>query len=464
MRNARISSFIILMLIFISVTAMSSERLPKPEKFVLKNGLTVYFYRNPELPLVSFRMIIPGAGTAFEPEGYDGLASLTAELLQKGTKTMSAEEIAEALDFLGARFTISDSEEYAVVYGECLSEHLPRLLQIASDCLISPAFKEDEYQKELARKKDSLKAIKDNPGSALRQYFRKAYFGQHPLGHLSVGTDSSLNRISLAEIKEFYSARYRPDVAILAVVGDVEKSKLLQILNTTLGKWPRPSTPPAGTNIPALPSPEGKKLLFIDKPDATQCYFALGAPGYPLGDKITPVASVMNTLWGGRFTSWLNTELRIKRGLTYGASSSFQSWKNGGLFMASSYTKNDKIGEMLDITFELLEKARAQGFSAEETESARNYILGQFPQRLETNGAKANAYLQVIYYGLGFDYYDRYLNEINSVKPEALKNAAERLLPDKNFVLVVVGKGSEALKLLEKYGKFEVRKITDPDF
>jgi predicted Zn-dependent peptidase len=464
MNTRKIILSLLFILIFTSGMVMSTERLPKPEKFVLDNGLTVYFYRNPELPLVSFRMLIPGAGSAFEPEGYDGLASLTAELLQKGTKTMSAEEIAEALDFLGARFGISDAEEYATVYGECLSEHLPRLLQIASDCLMAPAFKPEEYQKELARKKDSLKAIKDNPGSALRQYFRKAYFGQHPFGHLSTGTDSSLERMSLEEIKKFYTARYRPDIAILAVVGDVEKSKLQEILKTTLGKWPKPGNPAPSTNIPPLPAPKGKKLLFVDKPDATQCYFALGAPGYPVGDKISALASVMNTLWGGRFTSWLNTELRIKRGLTYGASSSFQSWKNGGLFMASSYTKNDKIGEMLDITFDLLKKAREQGFSAEETESARNYILGQFPQRLETNGAKANAYLQVIYYGLGFDYFDRYLNEINAVKAEALKGVAQRLLPEKDFVLVVVGKGSEALKLLEKYGQFQEKKITDPDF
>ncbi|MGB9835373.1 MAG: M16 family metallopeptidase [Candidatus Saccharicenans sp.] len=464
MRANRIILLLSVILTLSSVMAMTAERLPKPEKFVLNNGLTVYFFRNPELPLVSFRMLIPGAGTAFEPEGFDGLASLTAELLQKGTKTMSAEEIAEALDFLGARFTISDSEEYATVYGECLSEHLPRLLQITSDCLTAPAFKEEEYQKELSRKKDSLKAIKDNPGSALRQYFRKAYFGNHPFGHLSAGTDSSLNRLTLSEVKKFYATRYRPDVAILAVVGDVEKDRLLQVLKSTLGKWSRPSAPAPATTLPDLPVPRGKKLVFVDKPDATQCYFALGSPGYPVGDKITPVAAVMNTLWGGRFTSWLNTELRIKRGLTYGASSSFQSWKNGGLFMASSYTKNDKIGEMLDITFELLKKAKEKGFSAEETESARNYLLGQFPQRLETNGAKANAYLQVIYYGLGFDYYDRYLNEINAVKPEALKSAAERLLPEKDFVLVVVGKGSEALKLLEKYGQFEVKKITDPDF
>lgn len=450
--------------ILLPVITMAVERLPKPEKLVLDNGLTVYFLKNPELPLVSFRMLIPGAGRAFEPQGFDGLASLTTSLLLKGTRTMSAEEIAEALDFMGARLNIGDTEEYAFVSGEALVEHLPRLLQITADCLISPAFNEDEYKKELSRKIDALKSLKDNPGAALRQYFRKAYFGSHPFGQLSSGTDSSLKKMSLAEIKKFFISRFRPDIAIMAVVGDIDRDRLLGLLTETIGRWPKPNTTPPSLTIPPLPQPRGRKLILVDKLDATQSYFALGAPGFAVSHRISSPARLMNTLWGGRFTSWLNTELRIKRGLTYGASSSFQSWKNGGLFMASSYTRNDQIGQMLDITFDLLKKAREKGFSQEEVESARNYLLGQFPQTLETNGSKAGAYLQVVFYDLGFDYYDRYLNEINTIKAADLKKAALQLLPEKDFVLVVVGKADEVRKILSKYGQFQEKKITDPDF
>ncbi|HQM75558.1 MAG TPA: insulinase family protein, partial [Candidatus Saccharicenans sp.] len=203
---------------------------------------------------------------------------------------------------------------------------------------------------------------------------------------------------------------------------------------------------------------------LVDKPDATQAYFALGSPGFAQKDKIAVPATIMNTLWGGRFTSWLSTELRIKRGLTYGASSSFQSWKNGGLFMASSYTRNEKIGEMLDITFELLKKARSQGFSAEEIESAKNYIIGQFPETLETNGSKASAYLRLVFYELGFDYFDHYLADIQGTRLEEVKKAAQKLLPEKNYTLVIVGKASDIKKQLQKFGRWEEKKITDPDF
>jgi zinc protease len=213
-----------------------------------------------------------------------------------------------------------------------------------------------------------------------------------------------------------------------------------------------------------LPKPKGQKLVLIDKPDATQAYWVLGAPGYAVGDKITPQAAVMNTLFGGRFTSWLSTELRIKRGLTYGASSNFQSWTPGGIFSASSYTMNEKIGEMLQIAFDLLKKARAEGFSAEEIESGRNYLLGQFPPTLETNASKATAYVRLTFYNLGFEYYDRYLANISNVSGQQAKDAAVKLIPETDFVLVVVGKAADIKKQLEKFGTWTEKKITDPDF
>ena len=183
-----------------------------------------------------------------------------------------------------------------------------------------------------------------------------------------------------------------------------------------------------------------------------------------MGDRITAAASVMNTLFGGRFTSWLNTELRIKRGLTYGASTGFRNWAAGGTFGASSYTKNDKIGEMLDITFGLLEKGGAQGFSPDEVESSRNYIQGQFPPTLETNARKAGAYVRLAFYGLGFDYYDKYLAAIGKVTPAEAKAAAAALLPRADYVLVVVGKAADIKPQLQKYGTWQEKKISDPGF
>ncbi|MEN6559679.1 MAG: pitrilysin family protein [Acidobacteriota bacterium] len=441
----------------------AAPQLPAPARIVLGNGLTVYFLRNAGVPLVSFRMFIGGAGSAAEPASAEGAAGLTAALLTKGTSKMNADAVAEALDFMGANFGIGAAEEYAQVYGDSLAQHFPRLLEIAAAAITDPAFAEAEFKKERDLRVDGLKAAKDDPGTAVGYYFQKAYFGDHPMGRLASGTEAALGKMTVQTVRDFYKAHYRPDRAVAAVVGDIDAEALKPLLEKTLGRMARPAGPAPAAAIPALPRPSGKKLVLIDKPDATQAYFMLGAPGYAMGDKITAAASAMNTLFGGRFTSWLNTELRIKRGLTYGARSGASSWAAGGLTTISSYTKNDKIGEMLDIVFDLLKKAGG-GFGAEETESARNYILGQFPPTLETNARKAAAYVRLAFYKRGFDEYDKYLDEIGRLDPAALKAAAARLLPRNDFVLVVVGKAAEIRPLLAKYGAWQEKRISDPGF
>jgi zinc protease len=439
-------------------------KLPSPDRIVLRNGLTVYHLRNTDVPMISFRMLVRGAGMASEPASLEGAAGLTADLLLRGAAGMDAVAVAEALDAIGARLDFSAAEEYAQVGGESLSEHFPKLMEIAAACLRAPAFKDEEFSLEMAQRIDRLKAVKDDPGSAVRYYFQKAYFGSHPMGHLALGTEDSLGRMTVGDIKALFQAVWRPDRTVAAVVGDIDRPKLVTLLEKTLGTWKASGSGPKSVAIPALPRPSGKRLVLVDKPDATQAYFALGAPGYAMGDAVTPEASVMNTLFGGRFTSWLNTELRIKRGLTYGARSSFQAWSVGGQFAVSSYTRNSEIGQMLDITFDLLKKGAAGGFGAEEVESARNYILGQFPPTLETNASKAAAYARLAFYGLGFDYYGKYLNRIAAMDAAGANRAAARLLPAQNWVLVVVGKAAEIGPILVKYGTWEEKKISDPGF
>ena len=456
-----------LVLFILGATALplgAARQLPTPEKIVLRNGLTVYYLGNSELPVVSFRMIIRGAGSAFDPASAEGAAGLMTTLLMKGTSRMSAEAIAEALDFMGATLGFSAAEEFAQVYGDSLAEHFPRLMEIAADCLGDPAFSPEEFERERDLAIDGIKAVKDNPGQAVRYYFQKAYFGAHPMGHLSSGSETSLRNMTVQAVKDFYRARIRPDRAVAAVVGDIEKERLVSLLEKTLGRLVKPAGPAPPAVLPALPKPKGRKLLLVDKPDATQAYFSLGAPGYAMGDKITAPAAAMNTLFGGRFTSWLNTELRIKRGLTYGAGSNARTWAVGGVFTVSSYTKNDKIGEMLDITLGLLIKAAKEGFPAEDVESARNYVQGQFPPTLETNAAKASAYVRLAFYKLGFDYYDKYMTAIGRVTLAEAKASAAALLPQGDYVLVVVGKASEIKPLLAKFGAWQEKKIGEPGF
>jgi len=439
----------------------AANSLPAPVKITLGNGLTVFYLQDRELPLFSVRLLVKGAGTAFEPA--EGLADLTATLLQKGAAGKTAAQVAEAVDGLGATLDISAADEYLSLSANCLAEHADTLMTIAADCLLRPAFSPEEFEKERQNRIDALKAAKDDPEQAVQLYFQKAYFGSHPLGHLAGGSESSLAAMTVADVGSFYKKYLGPRQAVMAVTGDIAPDRLQRLLQGTFGKWPQSAPAPASA-LPAFPAVSGRTLLLIDKPDATQAYFVLGFPGFGMGDDVSAAAKVMNTLFGGRFTSWLNTELRIKRGLTYNTYSDFQQWKGSGIFTASSYTRNDKIGEMLDLTLELIAKAKKEGFGEEEIQSARNYILGQFPPTLESLAAKARSYLSLDFYGLGFGYYDGLLERIGKTTKAQADAAAAKYFSDRDFVLVVVGKADEISAQLARFGEFKVKKITAAGF
>ena len=452
---------VILIVAFAILPLRGANSLPAAQKIKLANGLTVYYLQDRELPLVAVRMLVKGAGNAFEPA--EGLANLTAALMLKGAAGRSAAQVAEDIDSLGASLDISAGDEYLNLSAGCLAEHFERLMAIAAGCVLQPAFSPDEFEKERRNRIDSLKAAKDNPGQAVRLYFRKAYFGTHPLGHLAGGTDTSLGAMTVDQVRAYYKNYLGPQQAVMAVTGDIDAARLKQVLQRTFGKWQQSAPAPAAV-LPVFPVPRGKVLILVDKPDATQAYFVLGFPGFGMGDGISASAQVMNTLFGGRFTSWLNTELRIKRGLTYNTNSGFQQWRGNGIFSAASYTKNDKIGEMLEITFGLVAKAKKEGFGLEEIESARNYILGQFPPTLENLGAKARSYLTLDFYGLGPDYYDGLLGRIAKTGKAQADAVAQKYFSDSDLVLVVVGKAAEISAQLAAFGEFKVKQITDADF
>ncbi len=457
-------ALIITGLLVAAMTLQSTAfELPKPQKFTLGNGLTVYHLPEHDLPLVSFRLIIPGAGNCSTAPEQEGLADLTAELLMKGTKTRSAAEVAEASDFIGAELVSRARAEYAEMGGGALSENFPALLELAAECLLQPAFSAEEVELEKGVRIDDLLAIKDEPQSAVRCYFQKAWFGSHPLGLLSVGSERSLTAVTPAAVEGYYRAHYHPDAAVLAVVGDIGPAELKALVKKHLGSWKKGGASARADALPAL-TPGKSRCLLIDKPDATQAYFIIGAPGLPMADAQKPEAAVMNTLFGGRFTSWLVTELRVKRGLTYSARSTMQSWINLGLYSISSYTRNEKIGEMLQVIFDLINKARQEGFSEEEIISGRNYILGQFPPSLESQAARAAAYTDLHFYGLGADYYTRFLSSIAAAEPGRVKAITQKLMPADAMLLVVVGKAAEIRDQLEKFASFEVRSIAEPGF
>ncbi|HPI73569.1 MAG TPA: pitrilysin family protein [bacterium] len=456
-------------LLFMMTTALAAGsgpgfNLPAPQTFKLPNGMTVFYLQDRSLPLVGFRLLINGAGAAAEPESLEGAADLMAELMMKGAAGKSALQVAEELDELGADLQIKAGDEFLSLSGQSLARYWPKLLSLTCDCLLRPDFSEAEFIKERERRIDQIKAIKDNPSHAVTQYFRKAYLAGHPFGRLAVGSEASLQAMTVKDIRVFYRSAIRPDQALLAVVGDFSPAELRNGLEKNFSQWKKSGTKASAVVLPPLPLPRGKQGLLVDKPDASQAYFIIGAPGIAVVDQHAAAAQVMNTLFGGRFTSRLNNELRVKRGLTYGARSTLESWRPGGLFTISSYTRNEKIGEMLQVSLDLLRQAALVGFDEEEVVSGRNYVLGQFPPKFETLMSKARAYTDLAFYGLPFDYYAGLLSRVGSSDREAVHAQARRLMPQEDYVLVVVGKAEEIREQLAPFADWKFRSITDDGF
>jgi predicted Zn-dependent peptidase len=260
-------------------------------------------------------------------------------------------------------------------------------LDLCAEALLHPAFSQAEVDKLLAQDIDGVKASKDEAQSVALIYYYGYLFGKHPYGRPEGGDDVSLARIKRDAVAKFYEANYTPGNTILAVAGEFNAAQMKAKIEHALGSWPA-----KGSTQPAVSAPtpvKGKRLLLIDKPDSTQTFFAIGNVGTAENNPDLVALRVVNTIFGGRFTSELNEALRVESGLTYGANSFFDSKKEPGAFAIYSYTKNETTVQAIDLALQVLAKLHKDGLTAEQLASAKAYIKGQFPPSLETSGQLA---------------------------------------------------------------------------
>jgi zinc protease len=466
-RGVRIAAFaalgtILAGLLLVSRAAAQAIRLPPHERVVLKNGLTVLLLEKKGVPLVTFAALVK-TGAAADPNGEEGLASVTATLLRKGTKSRSAQQFAADLDFIGGAFETEVNRDFTSIRAEFLTKDLAKGLELFSDALLRPTFPQSESDKVLAQSLDGVKAAKDEPQQVLGIYFNGYLFGATPYGQPPDGDEVSLKRIQREAIVNFYGSNYTPNNTILAVAGEFDSADLRKKLEDTFGAWPtRPVTAAA---IPQTAPAKGKRLLLIDKPDATQTYFAIGNLGTAANDPDRFAIRVVNTIFGGRFTSELNEALRVESGYTYGASSFFDAHKSPGPFVISSFTKNATTTPAIDLALQVLDKLHKDGVTAEQLASAKAYIKGQFPPRIETSGQLARAIAVNEFYGLGDDEVNQLEARVDAVTPEVARRVIEKHYPMDNLVFVLIGKASEIRPAVKKYAaQMDERSINDPGF
>jgi zinc protease len=428
----------------------------------LENGMTLLLMEQHEVPLISFRVVIR-SGAVADPTGKEGVASITAELLRKGTKTRSADQLSEELDFVGGQLSMGVGPDSSNIAAEFVKEDLAKGLDLLADVMLTPTFPPDEVTKIVKQRVDGIKAAKDRAQGVIAQYFNKYLYGRHPYGRSPTGDEESLRSITREDVVGFYEMNYVPGSVILAAVGDFDAADMEKLLTTKFAAW-RSRTAPV-VRVPDPTAAQGKRLLLVDKPDTTQTFFRIGNVGIARSNPDRVWISVVNTLFGGRFTSWLSTELRIKSGLTYGAGSSFDERLKPGPFFISSFTPNATTAQALDLTLATLKRLHEQGMTEDELKSAKTYIKGQFPLQLETTDRLAETLAELELFGLDERDIDTFYAKVDAMTLADTKRIAREYFPLDNLVFVLVGKAGEIEPLVKKYAAtIDKKTISEPGF
>jgi zinc protease len=426
----------------------TSLTLPPYKRVVLKNGLTLLLMEQHEVPIVSLAAVIK-AGSVADPIGKEGLASLTAELLRKGTSKRPAEAFAEELDSIGGSFRAGAYLDGARVTAEFMTKDTAKGLDLVADAMLRPAFPATEVSKLLKQRIDGIKAAKDRAAGVIGTYFNAYLYGAHRYGRPTGGDETSLAALTQADVTKFYQRFYEPGGTILVAVGDFAAADMEKQLTKLFESWASGQT--VYSVVSDAQPVAGKRLLLVDKPDSTQTYFQIGNVGISPTNPDRVVIDIVNTLYGGRFTSMINTELRIKSGLTYGARSSFTELKAKGPFAISSYTKNASTEKALDLTLETLKRLHEKGISEDELKSAKEYIKGQFPPSIETSNQLASQLADLTFNGLNEREINEYYAKIDATTMADVTRVIGSYFPLDNLVFVLIGKASEIESVAAKY-------------
>jgi predicted Zn-dependent peptidase len=346
-----------------------------------------------------------------------------------------------------------------------LKANSAKALALLQEILTEPLFGDQELAQLLSQRIDGVKVAKDQPQMALREYFPAFYFGkQHPYGRSLNGDDLSLPKIKRSHVEAFWKSAFTGKNLVVVMAGDLEAKAAEGQLRTLFGGVA------AGKDL-ALPTPAarqsaGPRLLLVDLPGATQTYFAIGQPGIARSSADRTRIDLVNTLFGGRFTSMLNDALRVDSGLTYGANSTVQLDRLPGTISIATFTKTESTEAAIDLALAQLVKLRSQGINAEQLASAKAYVKGEYPTRyLETTDQLSVMLTDFELFGLNRGEVDDLISRIDSVSLEQVNQIAKQYYRSEGLVFVLVGDASKIRKLTGKYAKdVQEVKISAPGF
>ena len=438
-------------------------RVPAHERYVLENGITLVIIPRRDVPLVAFNAVLRG-GSLGDPVGKPGVASVLAGLLEKGAGKRDSFAFADAVEGVGGSFSAGANAESISVRGQFLARDQQLMLELLADALMRPRFENEELETLSARHIEMIKAAKDaDPSELIGLYGRAFLFEGHPYSQPVIGSETSLAAITQQDILDYYEAHLGADRLTLVFAGDVDSGWLRRMVTKLFGRW-RKAAASASALTRTVPLP-GRRVLLIDSPGSVQTYFWVANVGVDRHYRHRAALDLVNTLYGGRFTSIINTELRINSGLSYGARSGFTRGTVPGEFAIQSYAEAANTDKALDLTLETLERLKRDGVSDDMLESARAYVLGQYPLNFETASDWAGALGDIELFGLGSEYIDHYGPALRNVTlPDARRVIDEVFPAPDSVVIVLVGDADKIRNRVEGYGPITDMTLTQPSF
>lgn len=436
-------------------------RLPPVERLALSNGLPVLLVPMHEVPVVEVLLVLR-AGAVADPPGREGLARMTADMLDEGAGGKDALALADTVDFLGARLETEASWDATTVRLRVPVARLSDALPVMADVALRPDFPEGELARLRKEALTDLLQARDEPGRVASRALLQAVFGpRHRYGRPEGGDAASIGAFTVADLRAFHATRCVPATATLVVAGDAG-ADVLPPLEKAFGSWRAPG---AAARAPAVAEPaplKSRTVWLVDKPGAAQSAIRFGgigpswsAPGYA-------AAEVMNTLLGGSFTSRLNDNLREQHGYAYGAGSRVQRFRTGGLFLAASDVQTDKTAPAVTEFLKELTRIGTPA-AAEEVERARNYAALGYAGDFETTTQVARRMAERVVYDLPDGFFEEFVPKALAVDVGGLRAAARSVVDPTRMALVVVGDRATVEAPLRALGLGTVRTLTVED-
>ena len=423
-------------------------------KVQLGNGLTVMGLEYRKLPLAHITVMIK-RGSEQDPEGKEGLADLTAEMLTLGTEMRDSQQLAREMERLGAQYSASSGWDASFVEAFGLSQDFTTLMDLVGNMLLQPSFPQEELQQSQQRRISRLIQQRDQAEVIADEIIVQRLLDTTPYAHPTYGTIPSLGAMASGDPRSFYLRHYSPEDTVLLVIGDLPPEEIRQGAERALGDWKAEGE--VDHHLPSLARTTGRRIIAVNRPDLTQSQIRVGLLGITRQDKQYVPFKVMNYIFGGGgFSSRLMQRIRAEKGYTYGVSSSFQAGHIAGPFIISTFTPTATTVQTIEEIVKVMEEFITKGAQDQELEEAKNFFRGSFPLKLETPGQMAGELLKLELYDIPFDYLASYPATIGKVTLDEINSLASSYLLPEDFILVVVGRAEDFVEPLRNLGEVEL--------